>query len=207
MPTGCLDNAVSVGVRTARYPRPICRQSKLRHSRYYLISRLLHQKWAIQWTQDLLPELSGETWVASALMEELTWDLPTVGTDIDLVTATCEDQMLQTVRSWVESGNAPPWPACAGLSPELRCWRIQVRNLKIDSVGRLGRCRSPPSGGSQLVVPVRERQELIRQFHDSLFAGHLGITRTIFHLLDRVYWPGLRRDVKTYITSCMICLA
>ena len=156
---------------------------------------------------DLLLELSGETWVASALMEELTWDIPTVGADIDLVTATREDQMLQTVRSWVESGKAPPWPDCAGLSPELRCWRLQIGNLKLDSVGRLWRRRSPPAGGSQLVVPVRERQELIRQFHDSLFAGHLGITHTIFRLLDRVYWPGLRRDVKTYITSCTICLA
>ena len=28
---------------------------------------------------DLLPELSGETWVASALLDELTWDLPTAG--------------------------------------------------------------------------------------------------------------------------------
>ena len=133
---------------------------------------------------DLLPELSGETWVASALMDELTWDIPTVGADIDLVTATREDQMLQTVRSWVESEKAPPWPDCAGLSPELRCWRLQIGNLKLDSVGRLWRRRSPPAGGSQLVVPVRERQELIRQFHDSLFAGHLGITRTIFRLLD-----------------------
>ena len=130
---------------------------------------------------DLLPELSGETWVASALLDELTWDLPTVGADIDFIMATLEDQMLQTVRSWVESVNAPPWPACTGLSPELRCWRLQVGNLKIDSVGPLWRRRSPQSVGSQLVVPVRERQELIRQFHDSLFAGHLGITRTIFH--------------------------
>ena len=70
---------------------------------------------------DLLPELSGETWVASALLDELMWDLPTVGADIDLVTATREDQMLQTVRSCVESRNAPPWLACAGLSPELHC--------------------------------------------------------------------------------------
>ena len=155
---------------------------------------------------DLLPELSGETWVASALLEELTWDLPMAGSDIDLVAASREDKILHMVRSWVEAGNAPPWPACAGLSPELRYWRLQVGNLKIDSVGRLWRRRSPPSEGSQLVVPVRERQELIRQFHDSLFAGHLGITRTIFRLLDRVYWPGLRRDVKTYIASCTICL-
>ena len=28
---------------------------------------------------DLLPELSGETWVGSALLEELTVDLPTAG--------------------------------------------------------------------------------------------------------------------------------
>ena len=103
--------------------------------------------------------------------------------------------------------DAYPLPTCAGLAPELRCWLLQVGNLKLDSVGRLWRRRSPPSGGSQLVVPVRERQDLIRQFHDSLFVGHLGITCTVFRLLDRVYWPGLRRDVKTYIKSCTICLA
>ena len=48
---------------------------------------------------DLLPELSRETWVASALLEELTWDLPTAGSDIDLVVASLEDKILQTVRS------------------------------------------------------------------------------------------------------------
>ena len=136
---------------------------------------------------DLLPELSGETWVASALLEELTVDLPTAGSDIDLVAASREDNTLQMVQSWVESGNAPPWPACASLSPELRCWRLQVGNLTIDSVGRLWRRRAPPSEGLQSVVPARERHNLIRRFHDSLFAGHLGATRTIFRLLDRVY--------------------
>ena len=156
---------------------------------------------------DLLPELSGETWVASALLDELTGDLPPVGVNNELVSATSEDRILQTVRSWVESGNAPPWPECAGLAPELRCWRLQVGNLIIDSLGRLWRRRSPPSVRSQLVVPVQKRQDFIKQFHDSLFAGHLGITRTIFRLLDRVYWPGLRRDVQTYIKSCTICIA
>ena len=49
----------------------------------------------------MLPELSGETWVASTLLEELTVDLPTAGSDIDLVTASRKDKILQTVRSWV----------------------------------------------------------------------------------------------------------
>ena len=139
---------------------------------------------------DLLPELSGETWVASALLEELTADLPTAGSDIDLI------------------GSVPPWSACAGLSPELRCWRLQVGNLSVDTEGRLWRHRETPSkASSKLVAPIRERQDLIRRFHDSLFAGHLGVTRTVFRLQNRVYWPGIRGDVRTYIASCTICLA
>ena len=42
-------------------------------------------------SMDLLPELSDETWVASALLEELNVDLPTAGSDIDLVAASRED--------------------------------------------------------------------------------------------------------------------
>ena len=59
---------------------------------------------------DLLPELSGETWVASALLDELTGDLQLAGVNGDLVSAASEDKMLQTVRLWVESGKPPPPP-------------------------------------------------------------------------------------------------
>ena len=75
---------------------------------------------------DLLPELSGETWVASALLEELSVDLPTAGTDIDLIVASRQDATLTTVQKWVQSGVVPAWSECAGLSPELRCWRLQI---------------------------------------------------------------------------------
>ena len=156
---------------------------------------------------DLLPEGSGETWVASALLDELTNDLPAPGVGDNLVSDTASDKVLQTVRSWVDSGLAPPWRECAGLSPELRSWRLQVGNIKIDSEGRLWRRRSPPAVGSQLVIPVVKRREFIREFHDSLFAGHMGVTRTVYRLLDRVYWPGLRGDVQTYIKSCTVCIA
>ena len=73
---------------------------------------------------DLLPELLGETWVASALLEELTTDLLTAGSDIDLIAASRDDGTLGTVLSWLQSGSVPPWSACAGLSPELRCWLL-----------------------------------------------------------------------------------
>ena len=69
---------------------------------------------------DLLPELSGETWVASALIEEFTADLLPAGSNVDLI----DDDTLATVRGWIQSKSTPAWAECAGLSPELRCWRL-----------------------------------------------------------------------------------
>ena len=34
------------------------------------------------------------------------------------------------------------------------------------------------------VVPGREHQDMIRRFHDSLFAGHIGVSQTVYHLQD-----------------------
>ena len=154
---------------------------------------------------DLLPELSGETWVLATLLEGLTADLLLVGAGLDLIVASHQDTTLATVCEWVRSGVIPTWTDCAGLSSELRCWRLQIGNLSIDTEGRLWRRRAPPSGASQLVVPHSERQDMIRRFHD--FARHLGVSRTVFRLQSRVYWPGLRQDVRTYLASCTVCLA
>ena len=160
---------------------------------------------------DLLPELSGETWLAATLLEALTADLPPVGSDIDLIVASRQDATLTTVREWVQSGAVPEWSECSGLSPELRCWWLQNGNLPVDMEGRLWRRRAPPSGASQLVVPGRERQDMIRRFHDSLFPGHFGVSRTVYRLQDWVYWPGLCQVVRSYLfvlrSSCAVCLA
>ena len=59
----------------------------------------------------------------------------------------------------------------------------------------------------QLVVPAGECRGFIQRYHDSIFAGHLGVSRTVCRLLDRVYWPGLCEDVRSYLTSCSVCSA
>ena len=131
---------------------------------------------------DLLPELSGETWVAATLLEGLTVDLLPAGSDLDLIVASRQDTTLATVYEWVQSGEILTWSDCAGLSPELRCWRLKIGNMSVDTEGRLWRRRESPSGVSQLIVPHRERQDMIHRFHDSLFAGHLGVSRTVYRL-------------------------
>ena len=51
---------------------------------------------------NLLPELSGETWVASALIEEFMVDLLPAGSNVDLITASRHDTTLATVRGWIQ---------------------------------------------------------------------------------------------------------
>ena len=115
---------------------------------------------------DLLPELSNKTWVASELMEELTADLLLAGINVDLIVESRQDATLAMVREWIQSGATPAWAECAGFSPELRCWWLQVGNLSIDTEGRLWRRRALPAEGSELVVSRSERRAIIRRFHD-----------------------------------------
>ena len=72
--------------------------------------------------------------------------------------------------------------------------------MSVDTEGRLWRRRAPPSGASQLVVPRRKRQDMIRRFHDSLFAGYLGVSRTVYRLQNWVYCIG-RDCVTTFVLT------
>ena len=98
--------------------------------------------------------------VASALTEEFTADLP-AGNTIDLIVESHSDETLTVLWGWIQSNSTPARTDCAELSPEWRCWSLQIGNLSIDTDGRLWRKRAPPAEGSQLVVPSKERQAMI----------------------------------------------
>ena len=61
---------------------------------------------------------------------------------------------------------------------------------------------------TQVLIPVEEKslKELIlRNYHDSLMAGHFGYTRTLNQILRQYYWPSIRKDVKQYVEGCTLC--
>lgn len=41
--------------------------------------------------------------------------------------------------------------------------------------------------------------------HDCRTAGHLGIHKTLGRIRQSYYWPGLQRDVHSYISGCEVC--
>ena len=72
-------------------------------------SVLMHQPFASSamgdsMDADLLPELSGETWVAATYLDEVTADLPPAASEPDLIIASRLDETLILVRKWVQSG-------------------------------------------------------------------------------------------------------
>ncbi|KAA0065948.1 Retrotransposable element Tf2 [Cucumis melo var. makuwa] len=60
--------------------------------------------------------------------------------------------------------------------------------------------------GNQLYVPrvVDLRKKLLHEYHDTLWAGHLGRQSTYTLLKKSYFWPNMRDDVMQYIKTCLI---
>ncbi|KAJ7971607.1 Retrotransposon protein, putative, Ty3-gypsy subclass [Quillaja saponaria] len=61
--------------------------------------------------------------------------------------------------------------------------------------------------GSRLFVPKAGdlRRTLMKECHDTLWAGHPGWQRTYALLKQEYYWPQMREDAVNYSKTCLIC--
>uniref|UniRef100_T1IWZ6 RNA-directed DNA polymerase n=1 Tax=Strigamia maritima TaxID=126957 RepID=T1IWZ6_STRMM len=57
----------------------------------------------------------------------------------------------------------------------------------------------------QIYLPLSLREQYFRALHYPPSVGHLGIEKTLRRLRSRVYWPGMRADVRTWIQVCEPC--
>ena len=56
-------------------------------------------------------------------------------------------------------------------------------------------------------VPEIICSEVMSCYHDDLLAEHFGINKTRELVGRKYYWPSLRKDVKSYVQGCDVCLA
>ncbi|KZV51023.1 hypothetical protein F511_43983, partial [Dorcoceras hygrometricum] len=61
--------------------------------------------------------------------------------------------------------------------------------------------------GRRLYVPKWEdlRKDLIRECHDTKWAGHPGQKRTRALLESSYFWPQMRDQVELYVKTCLVC--
>jgi hypothetical protein len=49
------------------------------------------------------------------------------------------------------------------------------------------------------------QRQFLHEIHDTQTGGHLGVSKTLRKLRQRVYWYGMDRDVAQYVLSCVTC--
>ena len=57
----------------------------------------------------------------------------------------------------------------------------------------------------QLIVTEQYRELVIQLAHESIFTGHLSVTSSVHKVLSEYYWPGIYRDIKSFVQSCKVC--
>ena len=57
----------------------------------------------------------------------------------------------------------------------------------------------------QLCIPPAYRPEILKNCHDDVTSGHLGISRTIQRIKNRFFWPKMARDIYKYVQACPKC--
>ncbi|UYV75877.1 K02A2.6-like, partial [Cordylochernes scorpioides] len=55
-------------------------------------------------------------------------------------------------------------------------------------------------------VPHEHRTSILSMYHDDpLSGGHSGFWRTYYKMKQRFVWPGMKNDIRKYVSSCPIC--
>ena len=49
------------------------------------------------------------------------------------------------------------------------------------------------------------RKEIIKECHDSQWAGHPRVRRTLALVECAYYWPRMRDDIELYVKTCLVC--
>ena len=57
----------------------------------------------------------------------------------------------------------------------------------------------------QVVVPEKYQVDILKEAHEGLVGGHLGIRKTLDKVSRNFYWNGIKRDVKKYVKTCPVC--
>jgi hypothetical protein len=108
----------------------------------------------------------------------------------ELREATQQDTILAALKRIIVTG----WPNSKDQLPD--CLKVywSIRDDIVELEGLL-------FYGHKLIVPVSSRPLMLSTVHES----HLGIERCKAIARQHIFWPGMSRDVETWVSRCSIC--
>jgi hypothetical protein len=76
--------------------------------------------------------------------------------------------------------------------------------VEILEVGRVAYAVTA-AGERRVIVPAALRHKVLREAHDSIFAGHLRVPQTFARVAAVYWWPKMRTVVRQWVQSCRDC--
>ena len=56
-----------------------------------------------------------------------------------------------------------------------------------------------------IYVDEKERNRIFEELHDSPIGGHRGILKSYMRISAKYFWPGMRKDIRERVRSCLKC--
>ncbi|KMQ85388.1 reverse ribonuclease integrase, partial [Lasius niger] len=81
-------------------------------------------------------------------------------------------------------------------------YRIEENKLYRHVLHSLDFKKHPTEEQWKTCVPREDREEVMQRYHDAPTAGHLGVAKTIARIAERYHWPGMMREIATYVRNC-----
>ena len=118
------------------------------------------------------------------------------------------DRAISKVKSWVEDGSKPEYRDIANEGYFLRALWSQWNRLSVQNgiLYRVWRIKGTDLTQYQVVVPLKERRNILKYYHDHKSSGHLGMKKTLGKVREKLYWSSLQKDVRNYVAGCKKCL-
>lgn len=121
-----------------------------------------------------------------------------------------DDEDIRLIVAWKKRGDEKPrWYEVAPTSATTKAYWAQWDSFVLQD-GILYRKWEKPNGREfhlQLVVPRERIKDVLREVHDGVTGGHLGVKRTLTKLRERFYWLNCRADVQDWCRKCTTCAA
>ena len=136
----------------------------------------------------------GSNWMTSADFDLQTFK---VQQDHDPVTA--------EVKTWVEQGHRPTFENISFTGVEVKFLWGQFDSLCIQNSLLVRKLESEFSKKCQVYVPTSLRGQVLEECHSSKTSSHLGRRKSFFRLKQKFIWPGMRRDMDDFVSTCQIC--
>lgn len=119
-----------------------------------------------------------------------------------------DDADIGPVLAWRETDEErPAWAEVSAMSPETKLYWKEWNQLFVEE-GVLKRKWLLPNSRLwyvQTIVPRGMRERLLKESHDNVTGGHLGVKKTLSKLRQRFYWVNMRRDVQEWCRVCSVC--